>query len=76
LAAIQEQREPAPALLTISQLAKALSCSPKTVSRLRELPGFPELRLLDSPRFEIAAVVGFLKAHGNAPGLRVIGGSK
>lgn len=77
LEAVAELRaEPTPALLDRMGLAKALSCSTKTLDRLRALPGFPELMLLDSPRFEIAAVVAFLKANGKGEGLRLIGGSK
>jgi hypothetical protein len=68
--------EPAPALVDRAALAKALSCSTKTVDRLRELPGFPELALFDSPRFEVASVVAFVKAQSQGQGLRVIGGGK
>ncbi len=64
----------APALVDRTGLAKALSCSVKTLDRLRALPGFPELVLVDSPRFDVADVVAFLKGQSAAPGLRVVGG--
>jgi hypothetical protein len=57
-------------------LAQALSCSVKTLDRLREEPGFPELMLLDSPRFELAEVLRWLRARNAAPGLRAVDGGK
>jgi hypothetical protein len=64
------------ALLDRAGLAKALSCSTKTLDRLRSESGFPELQLLDSPRFELPAVLAWLRARSAAPGLKLVGGGK
>lgn len=54
-----------PALLTKAELARKLGCSPRTIDRLRA-EGCPTIMLLDSPRFELTAVLGWLTAHGNS----------
>ena len=64
----------APALDDIDSLSKALRISKKTLQRLRAEPGFPELRLLDSPRFDRADVLAWIRARSAGTGLRVIGG--
>jgi hypothetical protein len=64
------------AVLDRAGLAKALSCSVKTLDRLRAEPGFPELQLLDSPRFELPAVLAWLRARSAAPGLKLVEGNK
>jgi hypothetical protein len=66
----------ATALLDRSGLARALSCSVKTLDRLRAQPGFPELMVLDSPRFELAAVLTYLRARTASSGLKLVGGGK
>jgi hypothetical protein len=65
----------APTLLTRGGLAQALSCSEKHIDRLRH-EGMPELRVGDSPRFEIAEVLRWLRARSETPGLRIVGGRK
>lgn len=75
--AIAELRQaPAPALLDRAGLARALSCSTKTVDRLRSEPNFPETPMYDSPRFELQLVLAWLRARNGAQGLRVVGGAK
>ena len=64
------------ALLDRSGLARALSCSVKTLDRLRAEAGFPELMVLGSPRFELAAVLAYLRARSGSPGLKLAGGGK
>lgn len=64
LAALLDEREPerpADGLLTVDELCRALRVSRTHLTRLRREPGFPELRLIDSPRFDLAAVVAWLK---------------
>src|SRR6185295_201725 len=76
-AAIAELRAaPASALDDIGTLSKALCISPKTLQRLRTEPLFPELRLLDSPRFDRAEVIAWIRARNGGQGLRVVGGGK
>jgi len=53
---------PAP-LVSIDGLAEALACSRPTINRLRRQPGFPELRLVDAPRFRINDVIRWLRAR-------------
>lgn len=53
----------APALLDRRGLARALGCSPDQVDRLRR-EGCPELRLGDVPRFELPAVLAWLRSRG------------
>lgn len=69
------QAEPAPALLDRQGLAKALSCSTKTLDRLRAEPNFPELQLLDSPRFELPNVLAWIRTRNAGQGLRVVASS-
>lgn len=66
----------ATAVLDRRGLARALSCSVKTLDRLRAQPGFPELPVLDSPRFELAAVLTYLRARSGSSGLKLVGGRK
>ncbi|MBI4702174.1 MAG: hypothetical protein HY744_13670 [Deltaproteobacteria bacterium] len=64
------ERQPAeapPALLDRAALAAALSCSPSTVDRLR-LAGLPTVRLCDGVRFELPAVLGWLRQRSGAGG--------
>ncbi|HEX2876255.1 MAG TPA: hypothetical protein VHP33_33615 [Polyangiaceae bacterium] len=68
--------EPAPTLLDRQGLARALSCSTKTLDRLRGEPNFPELQLFDAPRFELSEVLRWVHARNGAQGLRVVGGTK
>jgi hypothetical protein len=49
-----------PALLDRAGLARALGVSAPTVDRMRA-EGAPELRVGDSPRFELAAVLAWLR---------------
>lgn len=54
---------PTPALLTREQLAQTLGCSIATISRLRG-EGLPVTWLLDSPRYELLAVLEWLRSRG------------
>lgn len=55
-------QDQAPALLDRAALAKALSCSPAKIDELRRREGFPTIWLgTDSPRFEVQAVLTFLR---------------
>ena len=62
LGALDEVRS-APALVDRQGLARALSVSTGTVDALRR-QGCPELRLGDAPRFEVSAVVEWLRERG------------
>jgi hypothetical protein len=64
------------ALLDRRRLAESLAISPAALDRLRAEPGFPELRIGDAPRFEVARVLEWLRARSEAPALRVVGGAK
>jgi hypothetical protein len=50
----------APALLDRHGLARALSCSTGTIDKMRR-QGMPEVRLGDSPRFDLDDVIRWLK---------------
>jgi hypothetical protein len=63
----------APALVDRAGLARALSCSVKTVDRLRAEANFPEQHLYELPRFDVADVVAWIKAR-NRQGLRLVEG--
>lgn len=52
----------APALLDRQQLARALGVSERTLRRMRDL-GLPTLWLIDSPRFELAAVLEWVRSN-------------
>jgi hypothetical protein len=52
----------APTLLDRAAIANALDVSVATLDRLR-LEGMPELRLGDVPRFELDAVLGWLRSR-------------
>lgn len=50
-------------LLDRNQLSKALGCSLSKVDQLRDLPGFPVVKLgVGTPRFDWNDVLAFLKA--------------
>lgn len=69
----------APALLDRAELAKKLNISPASLDRLRGELAFPELKIGDSPRFELEAVLRWLRARaaaGDGTGLRVVGGGR
>ncbi len=51
-----------PALLTRSQIAEQLGCSARTVARL-DGEGMPVVMVGDSPRYEIAAVLDWLRGR-------------
>lgn len=76
--AVDEIRRTAPApLLDRAGLAKALSVSTPTVDRLRDLPGFPELKIFDAIRFELDAVKAFLHERSSVDkSLRVLPGGR
>lgn len=57
--------EPAPALLDRNQLARELSVSQATIDRLRR-EGLPTIWLFDAPRFELVAVLAWLKSGRGA----------
>jgi predicted DNA-binding transcriptional regulator AlpA len=65
---------PARALVDRRGLASALAISTAALDRLREEPAFPEVRIGDSPRFELDRVLEWLRARGDAPALRVVVG--
>jgi hypothetical protein len=61
LAQIAELAKPtAPATLTQAELARELRTSTRTVRTLVK-EGLPELRLADSPRYELAPVLAWLR---------------
>lgn len=74
LGATTEGPAPAPALLDRAGLARALSTSPATIDRLRSEPSFPEVRLIDAPRFVLADVLAWIRSRSDGPGLRLVGG--
>lgn len=49
-----------PTLLDRTALARALSCSPSTVDNMRK-KGMPTLFIGEAPRFELAAVLHWVK---------------
>jgi len=63
LEAAAETAEPPPALLDRAGLARALGVGTTTVDRLRR-DGCPVVWLGDSPRFELAACLAWLRARG------------
>ena len=69
-ALVEAKAEPKPVLLDRHGLAVALNLSTKSLDKLRDEKGFPELRLLDSPRFELAAVLEWLRTRDL--GLRLV----
>lgn len=63
---VTEETHPrAPALLTRDALAFELSISPSQLDRLRA-QGLPTLRVAGMPRFELADVLAWLRARGDA----------
>ncbi len=64
------------ALLDRQGLARALGVSLGSLDRLRKQAGFPELRLGDSARFELDAVVGWVRGRRDRGGLRVVVGAE
>jgi len=63
LEAAADLAEPAPALLDRAGLARTLDVGITTVDRLRR-EGMPALWLGDSPRFEVAACLEWLRTRG------------
>lgn len=61
---LDDRREALPALLDRQLMAKKLGICVDSLDKLRRKPGFPELRLLDSPRFELAAVLEWIRGGG------------
>jgi hypothetical protein len=55
-----EPPERPPALVDRQRLARELGVSPATVRRL-EADGLPVVRVADSPRYEVAAVLAWLR---------------
>ena len=51
---------PAPCLLDRRGLAEALDCGVDTIDKLRR-EGLPTVMLIESPRFELAAVLAWLR---------------
>jgi len=72
-AIVEARAEPKPVLLDRAGLAVALNLSTKSLDKLRDEVDFPELRLLDAPRFELDRVLEWLRVRGT--GLRLVGGS-
>jgi hypothetical protein len=60
-------REPAPATMLLDRngIAEALDCSPSLVDKMRRR-GMPHVRLGDSPRFELAAVLDWVRKDGSS----------
>lgn len=58
---VLEQRQ-APALHDRQSLARELRCGVDTIDKLRR-EGMPELRVGDAPRFELGAVLAYLRAR-------------
>lgn len=54
---------PAPALLDGAELARELRCSDRQVRRLRAM-GMPSIRIVDSYRYELSAVLAWLRQRG------------
>ena len=50
-----------PVLLDRRGMARALLCSTATLDAMRQEEGFPEVRLLDAPRFELPLVLDWLR---------------
>lgn len=59
---LAEQCDDAPALLDRNGIAKALGCSPSSINRLRH-EGLPHVLLGDSPRYELAQCLAWLREH-------------
>lgn len=55
----------APALLDRQRLAKALGCSAGHIDKMRKA-GLPSLRLIEAVRFELPAVLAWLREHAQA----------
>jgi len=58
--------EPKPALLDTAGLARELRVSAPTIAKLRR-KGCPVVWVVESPRYELAAVLEFLRARGKLP---------
>lgn len=63
--AIAEHRETRPALLDRSTLAHALSCSVSTIIRA-ERDGMPRVNVGEAPRYDLAAVLSWLRSREGA----------
>lgn len=66
-----DRRDPSPALVDRAGLARALGVSPASVDRLRG-EGLPELRVGDAPRFELEAVLRWLRGKAEADTRNVV----
>jgi len=71
-----EAKPAAPALLDRAGLARELRICGDTLDKLRREPRFPELRVGDSPRFELERVLGWLRERNTGAGLRVVDGGR
>lgn len=60
----EHQVAPATKLLDREGLCQALDISLASLHRLRQESGFPELKVGDSPRFELEAVLAWLRERG------------
>jgi len=58
------REESPPALIDQKQLARHLGLSERSVYELRQR-GCPTVLVLDSPRFELAAVLAWLRSHSS-----------
>ncbi len=70
------EEEQVPALLDRAALARALGVSLGSLDRLRKRASFPELRLGDSARFELEAVIDWIRRQQKRGGLRVVEGAE
>lgn len=61
-AAVAQRAADRPALLTAAELARELRCSRSTVQRLAA-DGCPRVMVCDSPRYELAVVLEWLRAQ-------------
>ena len=71
----QQPAQPAPELVDRRGLARALFVSLSSVDRLAR-EGCPCVRVCDSPRFEVAAVIDWLKARAAGGPTHAIQGGK
>ena len=62
LAKLVPERSEAPALLDRRGLARALDCSVDSIDKLRA-QGMPEIKLVDAPRFQLSAVIEWLRSR-------------
>jgi hypothetical protein len=62
-------------LLDQAGLAYVLNVSQKSIVRL-EAEGLPHVKLVEAKRYELDRVLEWLRARGETPGLRVVGGRR